>query len=221
MKREIIETADGSKTLFIPEMNENYHSGHGALQEAIHVFIENGVRSLGSQELSIFEMGFGTGLNALLAMDEAIKHNLKISYTGIDAFPIAIEQAMQMDYERYVSSDAGLLFKQLHSSDWGVQHSLNQSFTFRKLHEKIEEHQPEKEQYDLLFFDAFGPRAQSAMWEMPILNKMHEMLKPNGLLVTYCAKGQFKRDLKSLGFEVFSLPGPPGKREMTQAFKRN
>lgn len=220
MKREIIETADGSKTIFIPEMNENYHSGHGAYQEAMHVFIENGIRRIKGKELAIFEMGFGTGLNALLSLDEALKSDIKITYSGIEAFPVELDHALQMDYEKYVSPEAAILYKKLHEFDWGTEHVIHQNFNFRKLHQKIEDHLPEISTYDIIFFDAFGPRAQSSMWELPILEKMHNMLKPDGLLVTYCAQGQFKRDLKSLGFEVFSVPGPPGKREMTQGFKR-
>lgn len=221
MKREIIETGDGSKTIFIPEMNENYHSGHGAYQEAMHVFIQHGIRSLEKKEFSIFEMGFGTGLNALLSLDEAIKNGFVVNYTGIEAFPVELDHALQMDYEQYVSPDSAKLYRRFHESDWGIEHVLHQNFNFRKLHQKIEDHLPEISTYDIIFFDAFGPRAQSSMWELPILEKMHQMLKSDGLLVTYCAKGQFKRDLKSLGFEVVSVPGPPGKREMTQAFKRD
>lgn len=220
MKREIIETSDGSKTIFIPEMNENYHSGHGAYQEAMHVFIEHGIRSLNKKELKIFEMGFGTGLNALLSLDESIRNGYTISYTGIEAYPVELDHAFQMEYEQFVDARSASLFKSMHLAEWGIEHELSSAFRFKKLHERIEDHQPERLLFDLLFFDAFGPRAQAEMWEMPILEKMHDMLKTEGLLVTYCAKGQFKRDLKSLGFEVHAVPGPPGKREMTQAFKK-
>jgi tRNA U34 5-methylaminomethyl-2-thiouridine-forming methyltransferase MnmC len=107
----------------------------------------------------------------------------------------------------------------MHALPWGEKHQLTKHFSFKKLHEKIEEHLPEHEKFDLIYYDAFGPRAQQEMWELTILRKMYNMLKPGGVLVTYCAKGQFKRDLKALGFEVEALPGPPGKREMTRAFK--
>lgn len=219
MKRMIIETGDGSKTIFLPDLDENYHSGHGAHREAVHVFIENGIRALNKDTLSIFEMGFGTGLNALLALNEALEKDIKIEYTGIEAYPVALQDALQMEYERFVGGDAGLLFKEIHTLEWGSEHLVHPQFVFRKIHEKIEDHTPEKQSYDLVFFDAFGPRAQAEMWEMSVLRKMYEMLKTGGILVTYCAKGQFKRDLKALGFEVKSLPGPPGKREMTQAVK--
>lgn len=219
MKREIIETGDGSKTLFLPDLNENYHSSHGALQEALHVFIENGIHAVEGKELSIFEMGFGTGLNALLAFDDALKNNRLINYTGIEAFPVDLSDALNMGYEKYVDPTTARFFKSLHELEWGSTHQIHPLFKFRKLHRKIEDHLPELNHYDLVFFDAFGPRAQAEMWELPILEKMFAMLKTSGMLVTYCAKGQFKRDLKSLGFEVVSQPGPPGKREMTQAFK--
>jgi tRNA U34 5-methylaminomethyl-2-thiouridine-forming methyltransferase MnmC len=219
MKREIIETADGSKTIYLPELLENYHSGNGAYQEAMHVFIENGIKSMTNETLSIFEMGFGTGLNALLALSEASCSGRKMDYTGIEAFPVAQELAFQMDYEQFVDERSGNHFREMHQLEWGEKYEIDPLFSFRKLHEKIEDYLPEFDSYDLIFFDAFGPRAQAEVWEMPVLEKMKAILKPGGILVTYCAKGQFKRDLKSLGFEVKSLPGPPGKREMTQAIK--
>lgn len=220
MKREVIVTADGSKTIFIPEMEENYHSGHGALQEALHVFIEHGLRPLIQKErVTVFEMGFGTGLNALLTMVEAAKTGQQIVYEGIEAFPVDEKMAIEMAYDQQIGSEYSDRFKAMHSVDWNVPHQLTETFNFTKIHQKIEDYTPQNEQFDIVYYDAFGPRAQNSMWDPEILAKMYMMLKPGGILVTYCAKGQVKRDLKALGFTIEALPGPPGKREMTRAFK--
>lgn len=218
MKREVIQTADGSKTIYIPEMDENYHSGHGALQEALHVFIQNGLRKLDNHnEISVFEMGFGTGLNALLSLVES--EQKPIHYVGIEAYPVEIELVDKMSYEAFVDAKFHSLFQKMHKLDWNKIHQLTDNFTFEKIHGKIEEHEPRNLTFDIVFYDAFGPRAQAEMWEPVILDKMFRMLKPGGFLVTYCAKGQVKRDLKALGFKIEALPGPPGKREMTLAWK--
>jgi tRNA U34 5-methylaminomethyl-2-thiouridine-forming methyltransferase MnmC len=220
MKREVITTADGSRTIFIPEMEENYHSGHGALQEAIHVFIKNGLSFFkDTEEISVFEMGFGTGLNAFLSLIEAEKNQLKVNYVGIEAFPVDELMAMELNYTELVGQDYQGIFQSMHQLPWGINHRLTSNFSFRKICSKIEDHIPESERFDLIYFDAFGPRAQHDMWDPSILVKMHKMLKPGGILVTYCAKGQVKRDLKSIGFRVETLPGPPGKREMTRGLK--
>ncbi len=220
MKREIITTADGSRSIRIPEMDETYHSSHGAVQEAKHVFIENGLSALPSlTSIRIFEMGFGTGLNALLTLEAAEQQNKNIHYTGIEAFPVSLEMALQMDYEQFVSIENQHLFTRLHTSEWNSDQCITPFFMLYKIEEKIESFLPQQSSIDLIYFDAFGPRAQSDIWDMNILEKMEALLVPGGVFVTYCAKGQLKRDLKSLGLRVESLPGPPGKREMTRAWK--
>jgi tRNA U34 5-methylaminomethyl-2-thiouridine-forming methyltransferase MnmC len=220
MKREIIQTADGSNTIYIPDMDENYHSTHGALQEALHVFIKNGLElKKDLSNVKIFEMGFGTGLNALLSFIESDKKNQQISYKGIEAYPVEQELIQAIRYEDLVDEKYHAGFQQMHESSWNETHTLTSNFTFEKIHAKIEEYQVEEECVDLIFYDAFGPKAQEAMWHPSILKKMYDILKPNGTLVTYCAKGQVKRDLKALGFTIEAVPGPPGKREMTLAHK--
>lgn len=220
MKREIITTSDGSKTIFIPEMEENYHSGHGALQEARHVFIKNGLQNLNiAGEINIFEMGFGTGLNALLTMIEAEQNQQEIYYCGIEAYPVEKDLIKQIGYETLFEKQFESPFLELHSSEWNKLKSISDFFKFEKILQKIEDYEAESEKFDLIYFDAFGPRAQKEMWSPEILSKMFKMLKNGGILVTYCANGQFKRDLKSIGFSVEALPGPPGKREMTRALK--
>lgn len=219
-EQQIITTGDGSKTIYLPHLDETYHSSHGAVQEAMHVFIQHGIRKLEQDKIRVFEMGFGTGLNSLLACIEAAKLNKKIHYTGIEAYPVSIEIANQMDYCSLIGTGYSPQFEQLHTSDWNIENQLSDLFSFEKIHQKIEDYCSEKEQFDIVFYDAFGPRAQEDMWAVEILQKMYDMLKPSGFLVTYCAKGQVKRDLRSIGFEIEALPGPPGKREMTRAWKR-
>jgi tRNA U34 5-methylaminomethyl-2-thiouridine-forming methyltransferase MnmC len=220
MKREVVQTADGSMTIHIPEMNENYHSGHGALQEAKHVFLQNGLLEFKDRgEVAVFEMGFGTGLNAFLTMEYCELKRKKLRYTGIEAFPVDFEMAKAMKYESSVDSFVSSYFDEIHKCTWNEVHQLTDLISFQKLHLKIENYIPANDTFDLIYFDAFGPRAQGDMWEISILTKMHQILKPGGLFVTYCAKGQLRRDLKSLGFKVESLPGPPGKREMTRGWK--
>jgi tRNA U34 5-methylaminomethyl-2-thiouridine-forming methyltransferase MnmC len=220
MKREVIETADGSKTIYIPEMLENYHSNHGALQEAQHVFIKNGLQTFAKKkEVHIFEMGFGTGLNAMLSMVEADRVNQKVYYTGIEAFPLEMEIIQQIGYEELVDIKFNNNFKKMHLCEWAKNHIFSETFSFEKIHAKIQDYTFVENTVDLVYFDAFGPRAQEEMWAISILEKMYRILKSGGVFVTYCAKGQVKRDLKALGFTLEILEGPPGKREMTRAIK--
>lgn len=219
MKREIAKTADGSTTIRIPEMEENYHSHHGAIQEAVHVFLDHGLDFMKQDHIRVFEMGFGTGLNALLTLKRSLESNTSIDYVGIEAYPVEKELIDGLNYIDLVGTDYRDDFSKMHEADWGVKTVINQSFSLTKIHAKIEEYSPEGEKFDLIYFDAFGPRAQGDMWELPVLQKMAELLKDGGVLVTYCAQGQFKRHLKSIGFTIERLPGPPGKREMTRATK--
>ena len=218
MKREIIVTNDGSNSLYIPEMDETYHSVHGAIQEAKHVFIENGLKLFNQQEVRVFEVGFGTGLNALLSEQYSCKSNVSILYHSIEAFPVEVELINVLNYSSLLSEDL-TCFNLIHSCDWEIEKVVSNTFKLKKIEAKMEAYQPELNFYDIVYFDAFGPRAQSEMWSLPILQKMKDCLRVGGKLVTYCAQGQFKRDLKSIGFKVENVPGPPGKREMTIATK--
>jgi tRNA U34 5-methylaminomethyl-2-thiouridine-forming methyltransferase MnmC len=221
VKKELKITADGSKTIYVPAMDEQYHSGHGALQEALHVFIEQGIRLANHpEELHIFEMGFGTGLNAFLSLIEAESTHRNINYVGIEAYPIDTKLVSKLEYEKLVDLNYESLFFQLHDCPWETPNQLTTFFSVQKIQAKIEEYNVIPESFDVVFYDAFGPRAQQSMWHIDILSKMYQLLKKDGFLVTYCAKGQVKRDLKSLGFEVVTLPGPPGKREMIKALKK-
>jgi tRNA U34 5-methylaminomethyl-2-thiouridine-forming methyltransferase MnmC len=220
MNRRIVTTNDGSHTIYVEELDETYHSSHGAIQEAKHVFLENGLKLFQNQFVRIFEMGFGTGLNAFLTWQIAEDWNINVEYLGIEAFPVEASLVKSLNYMDTFDEEAKKRFEQIHTVEWDKLVDINPNFSLHKIHQKIEDFEVVSNSIDLIYYDAFGPRAQSDMWDISVLSKMFQMLKPNGYLVTYCAKGQVKRDLKSLGFIVESLSGPPGKREMTRARKK-
>jgi len=220
MKREIIQTADGSKTIRISDLDENYHSHHGALQEAKHVFIQYGLDYFSDKKnLSIFEMGFGTGLNAFLTAIEIINSHKNIEYTGIEAFPVSEEEVNLLGYNQLMGAKFSELYDKIHSVEWGSLQEITPNFKLHKIANKIESVELKANSFDLIYYDAFGPRAQDEMWTVELFQKMFDSLRVGGVLVTYCAKGQVKRNLKEVGFKIEALPGPPGKREMTRAFK--
>lgn len=219
MTLELKKTADGSFTLYVPDLDEHYHSYHGALQEAKHVFIQNGVLMLTSKKIRILEVGFGTGLNALLTACESVVLEVEIEYVGVEAYPVPIELLQKMDYASLIDhKDAFKFYNHMIQDVWGEEQLIHQSFKLTKVKQKIENYECQ-ETFDIIYFDAFGPRVQEEMWTIAIMEKMYNSLNISGFLVTYCAKGQFKRDLKTVGFQVFDLPGPPGKREMVRAVK--
>jgi len=220
VKREIIATGDGSSTIYIPEWNEHYHSSHGALQEAQHVFINHGLNPKTDDYLTIFEMGFGTGLNALLTYFASEKRNQYIHYIGLEAFPPTKEEWRAMNYTQYSRDvDSEGVYQQLNETTWDTSASISEHFVIDKREMTIQELELDTSSVDLVYYDAFGPRVQPELWSAEIFAKIFRWMTPGGVLVTYCAKGQVKRDLKAVGFEVESLPGPPGKREMTRAIK--
>ena len=219
MERKVQLTEDGSSTIYIPEMDETYHSTHGAIQEANHVFLKHGIETLNQSSIAVFEMGFGTGLNALLTSEFANSNQVEVVYKGVEAFPIEEELIKSLNYAKEIGGDSRKDFELIHSIDWNIEQQINTFFALTKIHEKIEDFVPIPNSIDIVYYDAFGPRAQGEMWQKCILEKMYRMLKPNGIFVTYCAMGQFKRDLKAIGFTVEGKPGPPGKREMTVGIK--
>lgn len=223
-KLEVIITSDGSHSLINTELNETYHSIHGAIQESIHVFIKNGLDYFqkGSQlpTIRILEVGFGTGLNALLTLQYSLSQATKILYESLEAFPIEGETIVKLNYPKALDfPDAKNYFSLLHQSPWDQQTEISDVFTLFKRHVRIQDVDFGVEKFDLIFFDAFAPSKQPEMWELSILKRIEQSMKPGGVFVTYCAKGQLKRDLKSLGLMVETLSGPPGKKEMVRAVK--
>ena len=219
MKRQIIETADGSNTLYIPDFKEHYHSVHGALCEAQHVFIKHGLKSIPKTKLSILEMGFGTGLNAFLTyLENRILHK-EIIYTALDAYPVNPDLANELDYiglKGYEDEEA--IFQQMHQCIWTDTQMIDQYFSLQKIESTIQ-NVVFQNTFDLVYYDAFAPRVQPELWTEEIFAKIFSAMNAGAIMVTYCAKGSVKRALKTVGFDVESLEGPPGKREMTRAKK--
>lgn len=219
MRREIITTSDGSKTIHLPDWDESYHSKHGAVQEAYHVFIKNGLRLFDNRSINILEIGFGTGLNAIITLIEAEKQNLKVNYTGIEAYPVSVEEALEMNYLQSLDAVEKLpLFEKMHQFPFAEQFKLSDNFNFEKRNIFFNEID-DINSFDLIYFDAFGFRVQPELWSTEIFKKMFHALKDKGVLVTYAARGVVKRSMQEVGFSVEKLAGPPGKREMMRAFK--
>ncbi len=220
MKREIIQTSDGSTTIHLPEWNENYHSKHGAIQEAKHVFIKNGFEQFNQTEIAILEIGFGTGLNAFITFLEAKKSNTKVNYVGVEAYPVVFNEISQMNYvDELQATDFESKFKEMHESEWNVNVKISDAFCLTKRQQFFNEI-IDVEDFDLIYFDAFGYRVQPDLWSTAIFLKMFNALKPGGKLVTYAARGVVKRSMLEVGFTVEKLAGPPGKREMFLASKK-
>lgn len=219
MEREIIETRDGSTTIHIKEWNECYHSKHGAIQEAQHVFIKNGLSLFENQSVSILEIGFGTGLNAFITFLESKKRNQIINYVGVEAYPVSSDEISLMNYiSELNATDETVVFENMHTSNWNEKIVLNTNFALTKRQQFFQDIN-DIEKFDLIYFDAFGYRVQPELWSTAVFKKMYEALKPNGILVTYAARGVVKRSMIEVGFTVEKLAGPPGKREMFRASK--
>lgn len=217
---EVIHTDDGSTSLYISQLDETYHSRKGAVAESKHVFIEQGLQFAASnrKEIDVFEVGFGTGLNALLTLKATAQHDLRVNYFTVEKYPLLEKWLSEMNYGDEMGGEFAEQFEKLHDAAW-------ENWTVIHPHFRIFKHKTDIDQVDLIeefdvvYYDAFGPRVQPNMWTTEKLAVVHRLLRKNGILVTYCAQGQFKRNLKTLGFEVERLPGPPGKREMTRGTK--
>lgn len=216
---KIFKTLDGSDTLTDQKLNETYHSTNGAVQESMHVFIQNGLLAYTNDKksISVFEMGFGTGLNALLTAVHQPKDK-SIVYHSIEAFPVDIEILDQLNYNSL--SDNNELYKSIIGLSYDVWKQLNAGFLLRKQKGSFLEATFTDNFFDIIYYDAFSPKIQPELWTHECMKKCYDMLLNGGILVTYCAQGQFKRTLKEVGFVVTELPGPPGKWQMTRAIKK-
>lgn len=216
MKREILITSDGSSTIHLPEWNEQYHSKNGSINESYHVFIESGLRQVKSEEVSILEIGFGTGLNCFITYLEAKR---AIHYVGVEAYPVTPEEVDKMNFISILKAEKErAIFKKIHEVSWEEKHQITNNFNLEKRKQFFEDIEDEAA-FDLIYFDAFGARVQPQLWTVAIFTKMFTALKENGILVTYSAKGSVRRAMQEVGFTVERLPGPPGKREMLRAIK--
>jgi tRNA U34 5-methylaminomethyl-2-thiouridine-forming methyltransferase MnmC len=215
---QLIKTGDGSHTIYVPELDEHYHSIHGAIQESTHIFIKNGFDVCTADPLNIFEVGFGTGLNAFLTAVRSISVNKEVNYTSVEKYPLDKKIITSLNYTDYTGENAGNIFHQIHSVPWNIKVNICKNFNLMKIETDFTVHPPSG-RYDLIYFDAFGPDKQPEMWTMEIFDRIAAVTNKKGILVTYSAKGEVKRNLKACGFDVTLLPGPPGKRQMISAVK--
>jgi len=219
LKRKIIQTRDGSTTIHIEEWDECYHSRFGAIQEAQHVFIKNGLSLFENSSVSILEIGFGTGLNAFITFLESQKLNQIIDYVGVEAYPVSAEEVASMNYVAELDANNEIAtFEKMHQCKWDEPIILNEDFLLTKRNQFFADID-DVEKFDLIYFDAFGFNVQPELWSTEIFQKMYNALKPKGVLVTYAARGVVKRSMIEVGFGVEKLEGPPGKREMFRAKK--
>ena len=226
MKRKIITTSDGSKTIQIEDWNEQYHSIHGAIQEANHVFIKHGLLfyfqschpklDSDSHPINILEIGFGTGLNAFLTFLKTEELQLSLNYVGVEAYPVKTEEIQQLNYVELISKQHKVEFEKMHLIPWEEQQDISPTFKLEK-QEKFFKDITDQNHFDIIYFDAFGARVQPELWTEDIFKIMYKALKDQGVLVTYSAKGSVRRAMQAVGFKVERLPGPPGKREMLRA----
>lgn len=217
---EIEKTADGSYTLFVPELDEHYHSVKGALTESEHIFINMGLKHSSAPSPRILEIGFGTGLNAFLTSLEAKKDNRSIFYTTIEKYPLDMETIKLLDYPELIASEESELFYSIHNAGWNSPQTISGNFTIEKIEGDFTEYRF-RNGYDIIYFDAFAPEKQPEMWNQTLFNNLYEVLNDDGILTTYCAKGAVRRMLQEAGFIVERLPGPPGgKREILRGTKK-
>ncbi len=217
---KIISTSDGSSTIYVPELDEHYHSTFGAINESMHVFINEGYRSIYTDPVSVFEMGFGTGLNALLTLYESLKDKRQVHYVSVEKYPLSENIYKKLNYENFFPEYKQEYFKLLHECNWEESCRISDNFMLLKLETDFGNMTTDR-LFDIVYYDAFAPGKQAEMWSFDMLTKAGSILKPGGVFVTYSAKGQLKRDLKNLGFSVEHRMGPAGKRQITRAVKNS
>ncbi len=221
MELEVKISKDGSNTLFVPSLNEHYHSTNGAITEAIHVYRTEGLDFFHQENpltksINILEIGFGTGLNALVS---AMSHiTPAFNYDGLELLPLPIETIQQLNYTTELGANSKELYSLITQADWNKPVKITNSFTLHKINQNLLDWSPQKK-YQVIYFDAFGPEVQPEMWSPEVFDKIAIAADQGAVLTTYCAKGEVRRQLKLVGFKVFRIPGPPGKREMARAVK--
>ena len=218
MNSELRITEDGSHTLFMADIDECYHSTHGAVQESRHIFIDAGLKKCNKPAINVLEIGFGTGLNAFLTMLEAEKTGKKIRFTTLELYPVPIDTALQLNYAVELAPDFKLYFEKIHTSPWNKEVQISPFFKLYKSKADFTKI-VFLEEYDVIYFDAFSPEKQPEMWTAEQFEKLYKCCNFEGVLTTYCAKGDVRRAMQSAGFKVERLPGPPGKREILRGMK--
>jgi tRNA U34 5-methylaminomethyl-2-thiouridine-forming methyltransferase MnmC len=216
-------TEDGSHSVYSEQFGVTYHSTHGAIQETQHIFIEAALKYFihkkGVGKIKILDIGFGTGLNVFMTFLESLKQGLNVELTTIEVYPLSISTAEQLNYSQLLNvPQFDAIFKQLHKLSWEDKHVISENFSFQK-HLLDFQNITHVNSFDIIYYDAFSPESQPELWESEMLQRMFNALKNGGVMTTYCAKGSFKRALKSVGFQIENIPGPRGKREITRAIK--
>lgn len=220
MKHQVISTKDGSKTLFVPEMDEQYHSLNGAFTESNHVFIDAAYRSHKSDAPVVFEVGFGTGLNALLTALESDRQKRDTLFISIEKYPLELDLVQQLNYGSFISEKAQIVFKQLHAAPWELETRITKHFKLLKIEGDLKNYDfKDFPEFDLVYFDAFGPDKQPNMWNQEIFTRIFAASAENSIFTTYSAKGSIRRQLRDCGYSMERLPGPPGKRQMLRGTK--
>jgi tRNA U34 5-methylaminomethyl-2-thiouridine-forming methyltransferase MnmC len=220
VKRKIELTADGSHTLFVPELDEHYHSVNGAVQESTHIFINAGLHNYTKKQINILEIGFGTGLNAFLTLLDIQQSDKKIHYTTLEAYPLSEELVEQLNYPEQINPAKAHLYYKIHEVDWNKDIEITANFTIRKVETDFTAYNfIDINNIDIVYFDAFAPEKQPDMWTQELFDKLYSIMNEGSILVTYCAKGVVRRMLQQSGFTVERLPGPPGKREILRGKK--
>ena len=214
----LIITEDGSHTLFVPAIDECYHSTHGAVQESKHIFIEAALKKCAKTEIRVLEIGFGTGLNAFLTMIEAERSDKKIHYTSLEKYPVEVRKALHLNYPEVVLDGNRNSFELMHASVWGMEVQIDSNFWLTKIEADFTQFHF-NEMFDVVYFDAFSPEKQPEMWSQELFGKIFIQCNPGAVLTTYCAKGVVRRAMQSAGFQVERLPGPPGKRQILRGTK--
>ena len=219
MNTELILTEDGSNTLYVSEIDECYHSSHGAIQESRHIFIEAGLKQCSKSEIRVLEIGFGTGLNAFMTLIEAERSGKRIQYTSLEKYPVEIEKALTLNYPEELSPENRDLFERLHTSVWNNDIHITPSFTLKKVETDFTGYTVE-DKFDVVYFDAFSPEKQPEMWIQERFEMIFHHCNPGAILTTYCAKGIVRRATQAAGFKVERLQGPPGKREILRGIRQ-
>lgn len=220
MEKVFMITEDGSQTVYLPEMDEHYHSIHGAVGESLHIYIEQGLLFSGKKTLTVLEIGFGTGLNAFLSYAYAQKENLHINYCSLEKYPLSEQEYGLLNYPKIIFPEYAQTFNHLHEAEWNTTEKISDNFHLNKVHEDLLTFQFEEiPKFDVVFYDAFAPGKQPEMWSDEILHRVAASVKKDGILVTYCAKGAVRRTLSAAGFNMERIPGPKGKKEILRGKK--
>ncbi len=218
---ELIISSDGSHTIYLPEIDETYHSKRGALTESRYVYIKEGLEKINDKKhIRVFELGLGTGLNALLSFEFALNNDIQIDYFSIEKFPLKKEIWEQLNYKNFFKNPVSDIYNLIHELEWDKEFEIHPLFKFHKSNQSIESIELDNSNFDIVFYDAFAPKKQSEIWEIQKLEKIWNLLNNEGFLVTYCANGEFKRSLKKINYRLENPKGALGKQEMTRAFKK-